>query len=583
MSTQYKTSKSERIAEKIMIFGGRVGNQRHFAAIRDAFGTFIPLIIIGSIATMMNALFINADSLLAQLVGAEKGNALYNDWANVAQYITPIFGNLWTATLGFFAIYMAALFGYFLTQSYGNNPIHGALLGMALFLVMDPIGAGEAYQYTNIDNEVVSGSWNYYFGSTGIIYGMIAGLAGPTLFYHVGKNGRFTIKMPDGVPPAVGASFAVLAPTAIVLFTFSLIQPIWFVIAHFSGLIESNPSYSHVLNIFSTTIVQPLMPIAENPFTISFIIFLIGLFWLVGIHGTNVLSPLTEGLWGVLTLQNVEAFSAVSDFSKIPEMVANGELHLWTKATMDVFIMFGGAGATLAMITGAVILSKNPATKEISKISFAPAAFNINEPVMFGTPLVMNFTYAIPFMFVNVIQTWIVWSATALGLVNPVVILVPWTTPAVISGLLATGDLWSIPLSLISFFLAFFAYIPFIFLDNKVAKRMEAEADAMLAEMMKEQNVEPEEEVDYSVMTKPELKAELDAKGIEYASSDSKTVLIEKLENIPVNDELTPQQKKEAKAAEKQAAKDAKEAEKLAAKAAKEAEKQAAKEAKKNK
>lgn len=111
---------------------------------------------------------------------------------------------------------MAALFGYFVSQSYGDKPIQGALIGLAAFLLLDPLGAGAANSANN----------TAYLGSTGIIYAMIGGLVAPTMFHYIGRNEKLKITMPDGVPPAVGNSFSALIPFVFTLFTFGLIQPI---------------------------------------------------------------------------------------------------------------------------------------------------------------------------------------------------------------------------------------------------------------------------------------------------------------------------------------------------------------------
>ena len=104
--TNKKVSNFEKFSNWFSKIGGFFGNQRHFATIRDAFGTFMPLIIVGSFGVLIDSVFINPTGLLATLCGSSKGNSLYMSWSHVSFYLEPIFTGISGATLSFFSIYM---------------------------------------------------------------------------------------------------------------------------------------------------------------------------------------------------------------------------------------------------------------------------------------------------------------------------------------------------------------------------------------------------------------------------------------------------------------------------------------------
>ncbi len=458
-------SKQDTFAAAVLKIGGKIGNQRHFVAIRDGFGTFLPLVIVGAMAVMINSVFIHPDGLLATIFNVKDNATAYANWQEASFYLSPIFVNIAGASLNFFAVYMAALFGYFVAQSYGDKPIHGALIGLASFLLLDPLAAGLA----------ASGNNMQYIGSVGIIYAMVGGLAGPTIFHYIAKNEKLRINVPDGVPPAVGSSFSALIPFTLTLLAFGAIQPIWGAIAHASKLDEMGGdviavgSLYYIVNVLQAIIVTPLYDVAGTWWAITIVFILMGMFWFVGIHGTNVMSPIVEGVWGVMTIANIDLYNnTLAAGGTLQDVLANPDLYLWTKASMDAYVMIGGSGATFALICGVLAFSKNDSTREISKLSAAPGAFNINEPMIYGTPLVMNFVYAIPFIFVNVIQAWVVLAFLNLGWLRPTLVMVPWTTPVFFSGLFSTMFDWvSIVVTAITFAISFLVYLPFVFIDSK--------------------------------------------------------------------------------------------------------------------
>jgi len=157
------------------------------------------------------------------------------------------------------------------------------------------------------------------------------------------------------------------------------------------------------------------------------IIIITHLLWFAGLHGTNIVVAIINSI----TLSNLAVNQAALQAGEaLPKVFAGGFL--------DAFVYIGGAGATLGLAL-AMMVSKNDHIKSIGKLSVIPAVFNINEPIMFGAPIVMNPLLFIPFVGIPVLNACIAWFATKFDLVGKVITLVPWTTPGPIGALLATN------------------------------------------------------------------------------------------------------------------------------------------------
>ncbi len=451
-----KLSFLDKIQDGLIKLGAFIGQQKHFSAIRDAFGAFLPLLIVGALAVMVNSVFISQDSLLASLLGAEAGNELYETWSSVSFYISPLFDGISAATMNLFAVYISFLLGYFLMGSYGGNQLIGGLVGLASFMLLDPIGADGMN----------------YLGAKGIIFAMLAGLVAPMLLWKLQNIRSLQITMPEGVPPVVANSLNLLFPFIITVLIFGIIQPLWGGILFAAGpgqltSGEINPEWYFIMNALYKIIVSPFMSLGQSPFAIFLILFLIGLFWFFGVHGNNVMGPLVNALWTPMTVANVALYSKYGNQVFDQEFMATtGEsLALWTEQTMNSFALMGGASSTLGLIIALSFFSKLPEQRAMTTIATPPSIFNISEPTLFGIPVVLNPIYFLPFIFAGSIQGIVAYFFTAWGIVNPTVVLVPWTAPIFLSGFLATVDPLSIILTGINFAIAIGIYLPFVIMD----------------------------------------------------------------------------------------------------------------------
>lgn len=404
---------------------GKIGSQRHLVAIRDGFVTIMPLILIGSLAVLFNNLPIPGWGDFMKNIFGEKWNSFG--------------GTLWNGTFAIMALLVVFSISYNLAKSYDKD---GLTAGVVSFGSLLMLYAGSAKDWA-----VPYG----YLGAQGLFVSLFVAIVATELFVKLMGNKKLVIKMPDGVPPAVGRSFAALLPSLIVLVIFGFLK---------IGLDAIGVPDIHKF-IFEI-IQKPLLGLASSLPAALLVVFLVHLLWFFGLHGTNILLPITSALFLPLMEANVNAFKA----GKAAE-------HIVTSSFFDTFVYMGGAGTSICLLIAIIIIGKREENKVKARLGIAPAAFNINEPVLFGMPLVLNPIYVIPFILLPVILTITSYTAIAIGLVPKTIAIVHWTMPPIISGFLATGSIRGIILQLINLSIGILIYMPFVVVAEKHARDME--------------------------------------------------------------------------------------------------------------
>ncbi len=260
-------------------------------------------------------------------------------------------------------------------------------------------------------------------GSKGLFVAMIVGIISALIFKEFIKR-DIQIKLPDSVPPAVARSFSALIPGAVII-------TLWLII--FAALEAINIGNIHDLMLI--VLGGPLGLLGNNIFGTIFAILLNSLFWFVGIHGGNVVNSILNPIWLMNSDANRLLFQA-DNAANLPNII--------TAQFMDNFVYIGGGGATLGLVIVIAVMARkkkaSKVTKAMAPLTLAPGIFNINEPAMFGLPIVMNFSLLIPFILAPIANAVIAYSAMASGLVAKTTgIAVSWTMPPIISGFLTTG------------------------------------------------------------------------------------------------------------------------------------------------
>lgn len=452
----------DTFTEKFMEVSGRIGSQRHLGAIRDAFIAAMPITMAGSIAVLLNVFLRDVPVNLG-----------WDGFASAMAPIVEINGYVYGGTIAVMAMFFAFSLGSNLAESYGVNSLAGGLISFASFIAVIPQTLNFTTDLTGVDSTTLSALSNFglsvtsstdaaslttsgsgvlglsYLGATGLFSALIIGMIS-TMIYSFLMNKNITIKLPDTVPPAVTKAFAAIIPGTVAIYVSAIIGYLAYIV---TGL--------PLTDLISQYIQQPLMGLSQGLGSVIFLTFLVQLFWFFGLHGHNVLAPIMDGVYGAALNENTAVYEATRDIAQLP--------WDWTRGSFDAYAQMGGSGATLALIIGILWMSKREDHRTIAKLSAPMGIFNINEPVIFGMPIVLNPQFAIPWLITPPILATIAYLATSWGLVPPVFLAVPWITPPGLYAYLATGG--SLAAGLLSIFnivVAFFIYLPFVLMSNRV-------------------------------------------------------------------------------------------------------------------
>lgn len=277
-------------------------------------------------------------------------------------------------------------------------------------------------------------------GGGGMFVGIITAIIAVEI-YRLTDKSKFKITMPAQVPPAVARSFESLTPTMIVIIGMATIT-------YYLGF----DWHSAVAKV-----VSPLVSAADSLPSVLILIFLITFFWVFGIHGMSIVGSLARPLWLQLLEGNTTALAAGE---KLPYIAAE-PFFQW-------FVWIGGAGSTIGLAILLAFMAKSEYGSKLGKAIVIPSIFNINEPVIFGVPIVLNPIMMIPFIATPMISATIAWFVTKAGLVNPVTITAPWTLPGPIGAYLATGGDWrAAVLNVVLIIVSIICYYPFVKIYDK--------------------------------------------------------------------------------------------------------------------
>lgn len=425
-----------------------LNNNRYLTALRNGFMIALPFIIFGSIFVVI-ANFPFLDHWISEEAYASYQAAL---------------GPASAATLSIMGLFVIFGIGYKLTEHYGGEAIYGGVLAIASFLILTPQMIETMITsdlIEGLDSEVAKQVTGVIptssLGAEGMFLGIFTAFVAAELYrFFVEKN--WTIKMPPGVPDAVSRSFSALIPVTLTLTVFLIIR-----------IIFSYTPFETLQNLIYTLIQEPLIALGSGLPATIIAVLLIQLFWFFGLHGQILINSVLDPIWYALNDQNLAAFQAGE---ALPNIV--------TKQFIDTFIVgIGGSGMTLAVLIGIFLIGRSRQLKQIGKVGTPPGIFNVNEPVIFGLPIIMNPLVIIPWLVAPVVITLVTYFSMATGLVpRPAGIIVPWTTPALLSGFLATGNAWQgAVLQAVNIVIVFFIWWPFLKIMDKQYYGEELAAD----------------------------------------------------------------------------------------------------------
>ncbi|AHH07500.1 PTS system, diacetylchitobiose-specific IIC component (plasmid) [Borrelia crocidurae DOU] len=423
---------------------GKIASNKYLIAVRDGFAFSMPFLIVGSFIL-----------LLANLPFTDANNFLYQQWYVdlMAKYKENLMQPFYVS-MGVMAIFVVFGIGYNLSHFYKMSGITGGFISLFTFLILGGQSGwvsygGEIPKWIIISEGLFPVIDARYLGAQGVFTGIVVAIFSVEI-YRFFINKKMIIRLPESVPPAVIKSFEALIPVfllAIISQTMNI-----FVQSTTGKLLPEI-----IMNIFS-----PILYVSDTLFGVVVIVFLIHILWFCGLHGGGIVGALL----GPITLANLEINArALSENNPLPSILAGGFLN--------TFVHIGGSGATLGLAI-AMIISKTQYLKTIGKFSFISSIFNINEPIIFGVPIVLNPVLGIPFIIIPLINTVIAYSLTYLGIIEKVRVLIPWTTPSILASFISTGlDFKALILSVILIILAMLMYLPFLKVYEKILLRQE--------------------------------------------------------------------------------------------------------------
>ena len=429
----------EGFISKIIAISGRINENKIISSIQEAFIVLNPFIILASIATLFTSLICSPKAGLATVPGFEFLTAL-----------NPMFSGIYYGCLNLIALLLAFNMAHSLAKRVGVDPLFGGFLGLVTYVCMSPT----TFPVMGAEGVIATGLSQDVTGSMGMFYAMVIAVVSVTLYSKFAKVKQFEIHMPSSVPANVGKAFSSLIPTCLTIILMCAVRFVFSLAMHME-----------LSELIYKLLQAPLGALVQTPFGFIGIALLTSLFWVFGIHGTAVTSAVTKPLFLAALTTNIDLVNK-----------GMAPTEIVTKPFNVLFGGMGGFGCTLGLIAAILLFSKREDERAIAKLALPAGIFEINEPINFGLPIVMNPVYMIPFALSPVLGSIIGYVATKIGIMPITYIDVPWVTPPFINAFLATGgSFMAVLVQLVAFAAIVMLYAPFVKISNTVAERQKAE------------------------------------------------------------------------------------------------------------
>ena len=425
------------IERHIVPVAAKFGSQRHLVAVRDGFVSMIPIAMIGAFGSLVKNLPL----------------PIYQEFlttTSIGGHIASVGGNLWWGSLALMSLFLVVSVAYALANHYKANALQAGLIALCSFLILTPQTMSVTVE--GIADPVVGWGavpWGYV-STSGLFTAMVVALISTEIFVKLSNISALTIKMPDSVPPAVSRSFAKLLPGLITITIMAII-----------GVLISTLSGGKFINdLLQEYLAMPLTGVADSLVGAIVVALFVHILWIFGLHGANIAMPVISPILMELGGENVALL----------EQGATEGYNVFAGAFLDAFIYMGGSGVCIGLIIALIIASKR--RKDMIALGGPPALFNINEPIIFGMPIVLNPIYMIPFVLGPVLCTIVAYLAISTGLVPPVIMpTIPWITPPIMGAFLATGSIKGALLAAVNIVISVAVYLPFVIADERMAKK----------------------------------------------------------------------------------------------------------------
>lgn len=392
----------------------------------DGLVSTIPALIVGALSTLIASLPINQ----------------YQDFLE-STGLGSIISKPYEMTINILSIYAVFFIAYRLAASFDADRGGAGLAALVSFMVLTPITLAEEGNLIPFE----------FLGAQGLFVAIIVGLISAKL-YSVIEGKGWMIKLPDGVPPTISKSFASLVPGFLIVVFWTIVM----------GLFTLTPMGS--IHEFIYTFVQaPLNNLGGSFWSMVAVVLVIHILWLFGVHGMLVVMPMVMSVWLPLGVENL---NALNSGEPLPNIV--------TPDLLMTFILLGGSGATLGLSFLMAFMAKSKRYRTLGKLTVAPSLFGINEPIIFGTPIILNPYLAVPFILSPLTAAIVPYVLMALEIfprVNSVGL--PLGAPVIFNAFMQ-GGLMLIVLQAILFVVTTLIYYPFFRIIDKKAYKEETQS-----------------------------------------------------------------------------------------------------------
>ncbi|EAS45355.1 PTS cellobiose transporter subunit IIC [Photobacterium profundum] len=421
------------IEQKITPIAGKIGQQKYVTSIRDGFIAALPFMIVGSFMLVFIFPPFSADSTW----GFARA---WLDFSDVHRDALMLPFNL---SMGVMTVFISVGIASSLARHHDLDPVTTGLLAlMSFLLVAAPVQDGMLSMQ--------------YFSGQGIFTAIIISIYS-TEVYALLKRKNITIKLPPEVPTGVARSFEILIPVLAVILT---LHPLNLLIEAQTGMIIPQAIMS---------LVEPLVAASDTLPALLLAVLVCQILWFAGIHGALIVTGIMNPFWMANLSINQAAMAA-------GEVIPN----IFVQGFWDHYLLIGGVGSTLPLAF-LLLRSKAIHLRTIGKMGTVPSFFNINEPILFGAPIIMNPVFFLPFILVPMINATLAYFALQMDLVARVVSLTPWTTPAPIGASWAANWAFSpVILCLLCMVSSAMMYLPFLKAYEKQLLEQEAKDEQEL-------------------------------------------------------------------------------------------------------
>lgn len=424
---------SSFLEKKLLPLANKMSSQKYLKAVSSSFMTLIPFLTIGSIALVLISPPIASDTMDPGLL-----KSFIQGWEAMAAALKVPLGAINSICMDFMALYIAAAMGFFLARDYKIKGYLPPVLTTTSFLILSTI---------NADSEKIFD----YFGGQGLFTAILSSILAIELLRVLKEKKVGYISLEgQGVPEALTESFALMVPTLIVLIVIAIIHTI---------ILSSTGNVTPAL---IAVLLEPLISFTNSLPGVLFLAFLVMTFWWFGIHDTCITGPM-KAFWYTALAANITAYAAGTPSTELP--------YIMTYPFWFMFLMIGGSGATFGLCLLLLFGCKSKQLKTVGKLGIVPGFFNINEPIIFGVPLMLNPLMYIPFVGSVMANGLITYLCMNFGIIGRTIADPSWNMFCPIGALISTMDIKAMLLVVFLIILDIVIYFPFIKVyDNQKLK-----------------------------------------------------------------------------------------------------------------